>query len=104
MDITTWIIIYFPVFILLFVILPSSNKQKEFMRRLQRKRKGIIMNNRMIESLVGKQVQIISGSFGGSFDKVTIMEVTDNWMKVEKKGKIDLINIDFIQNIKIKED
>ncbi len=41
------------------------------------------------------------GGFGTSFAKVKIVEVADNWMKVERKGKVDLVNIEFIQSIKI---
>jgi hypothetical protein len=105
MNISTWIAIYLPIIIIFFIVIPSNNRKIAFILRLKRKKKGRNrMSNSMIESLIGKEVMISTGSIGSSYDKVTVVEVVDNWMKVEKKGKIDLINIDFIQGIKIKED
>ncbi|PAB60836.1 hypothetical protein CCE28_03780 [Anaeromicrobium sediminis] len=62
------------------------------------------MSNDLIKSYIGKVCNISSGSFGPKFQRVKIIEVMENWIKVEGKGKIDLINIDFIQNIKILDD
>ena len=104
MNGSTWIAIYIPIFIIFFVIIPLNNRKLAFIFRLKKKKKGsITMSNAMIENLIGKEVTISTGSIGSSYDKLIVIEVVDNWMKVEKKGKVDLINIDFIQGIKIKE-
>ncbi len=43
-----------------------------------------------------------TGSFGTSFSKVKVIEVVDNWVKIEDgKGQINLINTDYITNIKV---
>lgn len=70
--------------------------------RLNKKKRGHIeMTNELIKSFIGKFCNIYTGSFGTSYQKVTIVDVVDNWIKVDNKGKIDLLNTDYIQNIKI---
>lgn len=87
-----------------FVIIPSIQKTFIKKKRLNRKRGGVSMSNELIMNCIGKVCNISTGSLGSSFNKVKIIQVVDNWIKVEGKGKIDLINIDFIQNIKILSD
>ena len=101
MPTTVWIAIYLLIIMMFIIILPQ-NKRIILSQRL-RKRKGLKkMSNELIKSYIGKVCNITTGSLGPSFVKVTIVEVVDNWIKVESKGKTDLINADFIQNIKIK--
>lgn len=59
------------------------------------------MTNEMIKSFIGKVCNIYCGSFGQNYHKVTISEVVDNWINIDNKGQIDLINADYIQSIKI---
>lgn len=59
------------------------------------------MSNELIKACIGKECLISTGSLGSSYNKVVIKEVVDNWVQIEKKGKIDLINIDYVQSIKI---
>lgn len=91
MEITTWMIIYLPILLYFFVILPSDNKKAAFLRRHRLKKGRQAMSNSMIESLVGKEVMINTGSIGSVYDKVTVLEVVDNWVKVEKKVKLTLL-------------
>lgn len=98
-----WIAIYLPMFIFLFVILPANANKVKLIRQLKKRRGEKTMSNAMIENLIGKEVLITTGSLGSSYNKVTVVEVVDNWVRVEKKGKEDLINIDFVQSIKILE-
>ncbi len=101
MDAGVWIAIYLPLFVIFFVVYPNNVKKIKLIRQLK-KRKGVkVMSNELIGDLVGKEVLISTGSLGSSYNKVTVVEVVDNWIKVEKKGKSDLINIDFVQGIKI---
>ena len=98
-----WIAIYLPMFVVLFILIPS--KQRIINAKIkQRKKRGVKMSNYLIKSYIGRVCNISSGSFGPTFKHVEIVEVVDNWIKVEGKGKIDLINIDYIQNIKIIAD
>ncbi|MCG8482460.1 MAG: hypothetical protein MJA31_04055 [Clostridia bacterium] len=99
MEPGVWIAIYLPIFVLFFVILPSQKRTILFKKK--RKRRGVAMSNELIKDCIGKVCNISTGSLGSNFTKVKIIEVVDNWIKVEGKGKVDLINTDFIQNIKI---
>lgn len=101
MDSSTWIAVYMPIFILLFIIIPSQKNYFLAMKVIKRKRGFVEMSNELIKSYVGKVCNISTGSLGPNFNKVRIIEVKDNWIKVEGKGKADLINTDFIQSIKI---
>lgn len=95
-----WIAIYLPMFIMFFIIIPSQQRIV-LMNQLRRKRGGVIMSNQLIKDCIGKICKISTGSLGSTYNRVEIIELIDNWIKVEKNGKIDLINTDYIQNIKI---
>lgn len=54
----------------------------------------------MIKEYIGKKVSImISGEFGAF--ECTILEVEENWVKVEEKKQIRIINGDVISYISI---
>lgn len=59
------------------------------------------MTNEMIRSLIGKTCQISTGALGEAFDKVKVVDVQDNWIRVERKEKTRLINADYITSVKI---
>lgn len=101
MQPSVWIAIYLPIFIVLFIIIPEQRKKINITKKNRKQKGGIKMSNELIKNCVGKVCYISTGSMGSTFNKVTIIEVVDNWIKVESKGKVDLINIDFVQNIKI---
>lgn len=103
MNSGTFIAIYLPIFIVIFVMLPTNRKHIYLVRRLKKLRGGRVMSNELIKSCIGKICSISTGSLGASYSKVEIVEVVDNWMKVQGKGKTDIVNIDFIQNIKIHD-
>ncbi|WP_291642711.1 hypothetical protein [Clostridium sp.] len=100
---STWIAIYMPFFILLFLVLPQQREIKKSTILKIKKRKGlIIMTNEVIKKYIGKTCKISTGSFGREVIG-EIIDVNENWIEVEtKKGK-ELINADFIQSIKIKQ-
>ena len=101
MEPSTYIAIYMPMFILLFVIIPASNRQR-VLNLIIRKRKGINkMAHELLKEYVGKYCNVSTGSYGKTFKGVKIVEVVDSWMKIEKNGKVDLINADYIQTIKV---
>ena len=59
------------------------------------------MPNDIVKECIGKICTINMGYTGSGFNKVLVKEVKDNWMKVESKSSQELINIDYIQNIKV---
>jgi len=101
MDSSTFIAIYIPLFIIFIIVIPNGKKALFTVLRMKRRKRRKVMANELIKSCIGKLCTITTGSLGSSYSKVVILEVVDNWIKVESKNKIDLINIDFIQNIKI---
>ena len=102
MDISIWIAIYLPIFFVIFIILPAQKRRIGVLKKIKKKRGLIKMSNELIKNYIGKKCTIaISGGFGQTYSKVKIVEIIDNWIKVESKGKEDLINIDYIQSIKI---
>lgn len=96
-----FIAVYVPIFIVVFMLIPRNRRHLFIVRKLKKLRGEIIMSNEMIKSCIGKKCTISTGSLGASYSNVVIVEVVDNWIKVEGKKKTDLLNIDFIQNIKI---
>lgn len=75
--------IYLPLFILFFTILPGQQKfQKLILMKIRKRNDANVMT----------MEAIIEGK---------IMAVNENWIELEtKKGK-ELINSDFVQNIKV---
>lgn len=61
------------------------------------------MSNALIEATVGHVCNISTGSFGTNYSKVKVLEVVDQWIKIDKKGKEELINAEYIQAIAIVE-
>ncbi len=91
-----------PMFVLLFVILPQQRTLRHAVLLKIRKRKGvIIMTNEMIKKYIGKNCHISTGSFGISIVG-EIIEVNEKWIEVRTKKDNQLVNSEFIQNIKIK--
>ena len=103
MSSATWIAIYMPLFILFFVIIPQQREMPKAVLLKMKKRKGVItMTNEAIKKYIGMNCRISTGSFGTNVEG-KIIDVNENWLEVEtKKGK-ELINADFIQNIKVKQ-
>ena len=102
MNGATWIVIYMPIFILLFVILPHQHQIQNAVILKIKKRKGvIIMTNELIKKYIGKNCHISTGTFGINIVG-KIIEVNEKWIEVETKKGNELINSEYIQNIKIK--
>jgi len=92
-----------PLLILFFVIIPHQREMERAVLLKIKKRKGVItMTNEVIKKYIGMKCKISTGSFGTNVAG-KIIEVNENWLEVEtKKGK-ELINADFVQNIKVKQ-
>ena len=92
-----WIFVMIPIIINLFRL---SIIRKIISRRKNTERKRIM--NEILNSYIGKMCDIyIYGELGTG---AKIVSVSDGWVEVEKKnGKRDLINIDYISRISVKE-
>lgn len=94
-----WSIIMAAIVIML-IIIPARNKF--IYDRILRKKRGrkTKVTIDMITDLVGKDV--IVTCFNESFARqCTVIAVEENWIKVEDKKKISIINADMIRDITI---
>ena len=105
METSTWVAIYLPLLIVLITSLEQFQVQRLIVRRrMQVRKKGDkgtrTMNNELLKSAVGKNCRISTGSYGSTIvGRVT--EVNDNWVSVETRKGTELVNAEFIQNIRI---
>ena len=53
------------------------------LRKIQ-KRREMVMSNDLLISCINKTCNISTGSMGSTYSKVVILEVNENWIKVEK--------------------
>jgi len=97
-----WIAIYLPLLITLIIIIPQQQEIQKAVLLKIKKRKGVItMTNEMIKKYIGLKCKLSTGTYGTNIVG-TILEINENWIEVEtRKGK-ELINADFVQNIKVK--
>lgn len=102
MNGATWIAIYTPIFIFIFVILPHQRAVQNAGILNIKKRKGvIIMTNELLKKYIGNNCHISTGTFGINIVG-KIIEVNEKWIEVETKKGSELINSEYIQSIKIK--
>lgn len=101
MNAATWVAIYLPIFILLFVILPAAERQRVLATR-NRKRGKHTVTNELLKKYIGSRCVVSTGSFGTSVTGV-INTVEDNWIEVSTNKGSRLINADYITNISITD-
>lgn len=58
------------------------------------------MSNETIKKYIGKNCRISTGSFGTNVQG-RILDVKEEWIEVQTKKGIEIINAEFIQSIKI---
>ncbi len=101
MEPSTMIAIYMPIFMMLFVIIPSLNTAKRKQMIINRRRNKKKMENQLLKEYEGRRCNISTGLNGKVYKNVKILSVVETWMKIEKKGMEELINTDYIQYIKM---
>lgn len=89
-----------PMFILFFVILPQQWDMKKTIIKRIKKKGDKIMTNDVIKKYIGKDCKISTGSFGTNVAG-KIINVNENWIEVETKKGVEIINAEFVQSIKI---
>lgn len=102
MNPSSWIAIYVPLYLIIFIIIPQKRQIEKAILLKVKKRKGVLrMTNEVLRKYIGNECKISTGSLGTTVVG-EILDVNENWLEVEtKKGK-ELINADFIQSIKVK--
>ena len=102
MNSAVWIAIYLPLFVLFVIILPQQyaiNINKNMISK-HRKKGGFKLTNEIIKKYIGKNVRLSTGSYGINVEG-TITEVNENWIEIKTKKGTELINSEYLQNIKI---
>lgn len=99
---TIWTIM--PIIILLFIITEWNRRKRRRLavKRRKNKKKGVkrVMPINMIKPYIGKKVtMMLAGEIAG-FECI-ILELEDNWVKVDEKKNIRIINGDIINYISI---
>lgn len=91
-----------PILIIIIIVIPQQQSAQKTVLMNIKNRKGVItMTNEMIKKYIGLKCKISTGTYGTNVVG-TILEVNENWIEVQTyKGK-ELINADFVQNIKVK--
>lgn len=107
MDYSKFITLFAPLYVLFFIIFPEEEKNRN-LKKLSIKRrikkiikKGKNMNNEILKKYIGKSVTISFGSYGTNITG-KINDIKENWLELESKKGVEIINVEFIQNIKIK--
>lgn len=91
------------VFIIFVIILPQQHNMLNMAAQKLRMRKELsIMTNEIIKRYTGIKCKLSTGSFGTTVSG-KIIEVNENWIEVETKNGIELINAEFVQSIKITQ-
>jgi len=104
LDLSTWIAVYLPLFIVFFIVLPQQREQnKAVIMRLKRRRGEIVMTNDVLKKYIGKKCMISTGSFGTNISG-KIINVNENWIEVETRKGNQLINAEYVQSIKVFQD
>lgn len=97
-----WIAIYMPVFILLFVIIPQQNQlQAQAIRMRVKRRRMRSMNHELLHKYIGRVCKVTTGSYGSTATG-KILDIKENWIELETRKGIELMNAEFIQSIKVE--
>lgn len=85
------------IFIILYIMLSRKELYLEILNKKRRKRK---MPQELMKEFIGKvcSIMLFNNSFGV---QGRIVAVEENWIKVDEKNKIRIINGDMIQDISI---
>lgn len=102
MNAGTWIAIYMPIFLLLFVIIPQQNlMQTQAAIMIAKRRRTKKVDHELIKKYIGRVCKITTGSYG-STTTGKILDVKENWIELDTRKGIELMNAEFVQNIKVQ--
>ena len=98
----TMVVVWLPIFIALFIVFTQQAAARKIaVITIKRRKRRIAMTNELIAKYVGRDCYITTGTMGVSVTG-KIIEVNENWIEVQTKKGAEILNLDFIQNIKLK--
>jgi hypothetical protein len=89
------------------VLIPLGARRQHHAMRIQTKRRRkreVIMPNELIRSLVGKQCSFSTGPLGETFKGVKVVDVAENWIRVQDGKRERLINSDYVTSVRVVND
>ena len=91
---------YLPIIVIFLIIFAeAADVRRIFAAKRRKKKRGLhTMTNALIEKMIGKLCMLSTGSWGGGVLGI-ITSVTDNWVEVETKKGVRLVNADFVTDI-----
>ena len=88
--------------VLILIIIPHQQAVcNAIVSKIRRKKGVIIMTNELIGKYIGKRCRVSTGSLGVNVTGM-IIDVKENWIEIETKKGSEIVNLEFIQNIKVK--
>ncbi len=94
--------IWLPMFIVFYMmIVQQAAARRLAVLTVKRKKGRVAMTNEMIAKYVGRNCYITTGTMGVSVTG-KIIEVNENWIEVQTRKGVEILNLDFIQNIRLK--
>lgn len=60
------------------------------------------MDNEVLKKYIGKNCKISTGSYGSTVSG-RMLDIKDNWIEVETRKGIEIINAEFVQTLKISQ-
>lgn len=100
-----WTLYFFILFMCIFLPLYEIHRRRRrYIRKLVRMRRGgFKMSTKLLSEFIGKQVTIfMEGGVAGYV--ATLLEVDENFIKVEDKKTIKVLNTDMISQIYVRKD
>ena len=96
------LVVWVPIIVILFAAMQQMSAARGMVIRVIKKKKGrVVMQNELIKKFVGKECRISTGAMGVKASG-KIVQVNENWIEVQTKKGSEVINLDFIQYIKLK--
>lgn len=93
--------IWLPIFFVLLIVSQQRGAARVIIARLRKKRRSVAMTNELVEKYIGRNCHITTGAMGVSVTG-RIVSVNENWIEVETKKGMEIMNLDYIQNIRVK--
>lgn len=87
--------------IIIFMIIPQQIEKRRIKNRIVKRKRGHKrMTNELVKKYIGCECEIASSGMTGIVGKIT--ETNENWIEVQTKKGYEVVNLDFIQKIKIR--
>lgn len=97
MNPAIWLCILLPIIIVL--ISQNEEKKTAVILRIKRKKGGRLSVLEMLDGFIGKECLIYTMHSSSQVAGI-IRSVKDNWVEVESKGTIELVNADYIVRVR----